>query len=221
MQRVPESELMDDEEHARAYANADFEAPHSRYVTLFERYFRVHEITGTILDLGCGPGDVTFRFARRFREAYVVGVDGSNPMICIADGLRVRDEDLARRIRFVCGMLPGIALPPGPYGAILCTNLLHHLHRPRILWSAIENLATPGTMVFVADLFRPASEEDARRLVDTYAANEPEALRSDFFHSLLAAFEPAEIADQLRLAGLDYLTVHIVSDRHVVVSGRA
>ena len=41
MDRVPEPELMLDPDQARAYAEADFEAPHRHCVkTLFERLLR-------------------------------------------------------------------------------------------------------------------------------------------------------------------------------------
>jgi hypothetical protein len=46
-------------------------------------------------------------------------------------------------------------------------------------------------------------------------------LKRDFLNSLFAAFEPNEISEQLRAAGLDdQLEVHVVSDRHVAVWGR-
>ncbi len=53
----------------------------------------------------------------------------------------------------------------------------------------------------------------------TYAGDEPELLKRDFRDSLFAAFEPAEVRAQLVEAGLEYLEVAMVSDRHLVVSG--
>ena len=40
MQRVPEPELMSDEDQAMAYANADFEEPHNHFISLlkYKRY---------------------------------------------------------------------------------------------------------------------------------------------------------------------------------------
>ena len=68
------------------------------------------------------------------------------------------------------------------------------------------------------DLFRPETEEDARSIVEFVSGGEPEILKRDFYSSLLAAFTPAEVEDQLRRAGLA-LTVDVVSHRHLRVRG--
>jgi hypothetical protein len=71
------------------------------------------------------------------------------------------------------------------------------------------------------DLMRPATGAAAQALVDQYAAGEPEVLRRDFYNSLLAAFEPAEVRQQLAEAGLGHFSVTEASDRHLVIRGRA
>jgi hypothetical protein len=68
-------------------------------------------------------------------------------------------------------------------------------------------------------LFRPGSVAAASALVAQYAANEPDILQRDFLASLCAAFEPAEVRQQLAACGLDTLLVAEVSDRHLLVSG--
>jgi hypothetical protein len=79
----------------------------------------------------------------------------------------------------------------------------------------------PGALVLIMDLMRPASAGWAAALVESYAGKEAEILKRDFSNSLFAAFEPAEVTDQLRAAGLEnQLEVNVVSDRHVAVWGR-
>ena len=68
------------------------------------------------------------------------------------------------------------------------------------------------------DLIRPANEDEARQLVETYAKNEPDLLKNDFYHSLLAAFSLKEITAQLAQAELNFNIVQ-VSDRHVFITG--
>ena len=67
MQRIPEPELMDEFDQARAYAAADFSEPNERFVELFLATFPGFD-RGTILDLGCGPGDIALRLAGRLPD---------------------------------------------------------------------------------------------------------------------------------------------------------
>jgi SAM-dependent methyltransferase len=219
MRRVTEPELMDDPSQAQAYAAADFAEAHGRIVEGFAACFPGVEIAGNVLDLGCGPGDISFRFAARFPAATVTGVDGSAAMLELARRRQARERTLGERVRFIEGRIPGASLPAGPYAAIISNSLLHHLHRPAVLWETIAAHACAGMRIYVVDLFRPETAAAARRLVEAYAAGEPEILRRDFYHSLCAAFEPREVEAQLAQAGLTGLAVSVISDRHLVVHG--
>lgn len=218
MQRVLEPELMDDEEQAKCYAAADFSEPNGRFMTLFEERFPEFS-GGLVLDLGCGPGDIPLRFVRRYRESTVHGLDGSAPMLRYAQNALAHAPDLRTRVRFVQGTLPGAVLPWHQYDAIISNSLLHHLHRPELLWSELVELGAPGAIVCIMDLRRPESEERARAIVEQYSSGEPKLLRRDFFNSLLAAFTVDEVREQLAAAELP-LSVEICSDRHLLVWGR-
>ncbi len=218
MDRVLEPELMDDLEQARAYAEADFAEPNSAFVELFAERCPAWSGSGAILDLGCGPGDIALRLATGYPDCEVHGVDGSAAMLSFAERARA-EHPAGDRVRFIHGLLPGAAMPRKHYQAIISNSLLHHLHQPEVLWQSIRELAVPGTVVLVMDLMRPSSASQAQALVDTYAVGEPEVLRVDFYNSLLAAFEPAEIETQLESAGLAGFQVGPVSDRHLAVWG--
>jgi SAM-dependent methyltransferase len=218
VERVPEPELMLDREQARAYARADFAEPHGRFVTLLGEKLSL-PADGCALDLGCGPGDVTMRFAHAFPGWSVDGVDASPAMLELARKATA-EAGLGERIHFEQLFLP--AASPAlarRYGLVFSNSLLHHLHEPSTLWSSIARWAQPGAGVFVMDLVRPASEAEALRLVQRYSGDEPEVLRVDFFNSLRAAYRPAEVRMQLARAGLGTLRLEVVSDRHFIVWG--
>jgi len=219
MQRVTEPELMDDPSQAEAYAAADFAEAHGRIVEGFAETFPGVEVTGNVLDLGCGPGDISFRFAARFPVSAVIGVDGSAAMIELARQRQLRETALADRVRFIEGRIPGAPIPAMQFSTIISNSLLHHLHRPAVLWETIAAYASAGTRIYVADLRRPPTTAVARQMVESYAAGEPDVLRRDFYHSLCAAFEPREVEAQLEAAGLAGLAVAVISDRHLVVHG--
>lgn len=219
MQRILEPELMEDPAQALAYHRADFSASHGRRVEIFRRVFPALELTGAVLDLGCGSGDVLLRFARAFPRARFVGIDGSTPMLELAQRELGRDRDLAGRVQLHRGVLPDAALPQGPWQLVMSHSLLHHLHRPQVLWEAIRRCAGPGTAVFVADLERPADAQAVQRLVGELSADEPPILQRDFRNSLGAAFELGELRSQLQQAGLAGLSVRREPPCHLIVHG--
>jgi len=220
MKRIPEKELMNEPEQARAYAEADFEQPHAMFIGLFQETFPTVAASVRVLDLGCGPGDITFRFARAWPQCHVHGVDGSDAMLLLAEKALGREPSLKGRVHFLKGMLPELELPCPQYDIIFSNSLLHHLPDPAVLWESVVSCAAPGATVFVMDLRRPETRSTARQMVELYAAGEPEVLRMDFYNSLLAAFTIEEIQAQLIGAGLSGFAVCSVSDRHVVISGR-
>ncbi|QIT57138.1 class I SAM-dependent methyltransferase [Aquisalimonas sp. 2447] len=218
MERITEPELMDGADQAAAYAGADFEEPNSHFIQLFAEY--VGAPSGPVLDVGCGPGDIVLRLARQYPEVAIHGLDGADTMLAFAREALAAEPELQPRVEFVLGTVPGAALPADAYAAVTSNSLLHHLHDPMALWQTIRAVAQPGAAVLVMDLFRPADRAAAARIVDAYGAGEPEILRTDFFNSLLAAFTPDEVQEQLRAAGLPGLKVAVVSDRHLLVHGR-
>jgi SAM-dependent methyltransferase len=113
----------------------------------------------------------------------------------------------------VQGYLPDAAAPRPAYDLVFSNSLLHHLRQAADLWQCVRRWRRPGAPVFIMDLLRPTSRAEAERLVDLYAAGEPEILRRDFLHSLCAAYRVDEVLEQLRGADLA-LEVETVSDRH-------
>jgi ubiquinone/menaquinone biosynthesis C-methylase UbiE len=219
MKRMPEAELMLGEDQARAYAEGKFEEPHSRFIQLFEKRFSSDLIRGYVLDLGCGPADISLRFAGHYAQCRIHGVDGSEAMLTFGHQA-IRRQRLEQRIELVQRHLPATTLPRERYDVIISNSLLHHLDNPRVMWDSIRQFAEPAAPVFVMDLVRPESEAQARELTRLYATGEPEILRRDFHQSLGAAYRVDEVQAQLEQAGLGQLSVEVVSDRHLVVWGR-
>lgn len=218
MERIPEPELMDDAEQALAYAREDFSEPNALFVERFSELVG-DGFRGRMLDLGCGPADIVLRLARAFPRALIDGVDGSEPMLAFAREALAAEPALGKRVRLVRDTLPSDALPAGAYDAVVSNSLLHHLHRPRVLWDTVRRCARPRAAVAVMDLVRPESQEQVDAILAAHAAEAPEVLRRDFRNSLFAAFTEEEVRGQLAAAALDALRVERCSDRHLLVSG--
>jgi len=213
--RILEPEIMDGEAEAGAYARADFADSNQWYADHLAAEFAAH--LRAVVDLGCGPADVTLRVAHAAPDARIVAVDGSGPMLEHAR-VAVNAAKLASRITLHLGRIPGLPLPEHHFDAVLSKDMLHHLPDPHALWSEVRRLARPGAAVYVMDLVRPDSPLAAKEIVERVAPHESPVLKEDFYNSLCAAFTPEEVRNQLRSAALP-LSVVQATQRHMIIKG--
>ncbi len=228
MQRCPEPELMNAPDQVIAYAEADFSSgDHS----VIERLYELIDESPTtlspgslILDLGCGPGNISERLAARWPLSNVIGLDGAPSMINIAtqrltslrpafQNLNYKLVDLSHYSVDKMNQLKGASV-------IVSNSLLHHLHHPQKLWDCVKELAAPNAFVLHRDLRRPSHEREVDVLCDRYARQAPSVLQRDFRASLIAAFTPEEVREQLDLAGLSQFRVEAIGDRYLEVCGQ-
>ena len=220
LHRTVEPELMNAPEQVAAYAGADFSVSHDRIIKQIPVCFPEMDFSGTVLNLGCGSGDDSFRFLYRFPASKMIAVDGAPAMISRAEAdLRSHHVSLEGRVKFIVAYIPSEQIPQRPYVGVISNSLLHHMHDPLAFWSAVVQHACAGSTIFVADLRRPFSIDAVDTLVDTYAAEAPAVLRADFRNSLRAAFTAEEVRGQLHVAGLTELKVAELGDRHLFVHG--
>ena len=220
MERTPEIELMDNEEQAKAYAFADFSVPHDLFIEIFREKFKdIHpSFNDIVLDLGCGPCDITRRFAKAYPDASFHALDGALEMLKLGAEINAK-ENLSKKITLVESYLPASELPQMFYHLIISNSLLHHLKNPFDLWETIQNHTKPYAHVFVMDLIRPIDEHTVQFLADEYAADESGILKNDFINSLRAAYSIQEVRLQLEEMGLTKLQVEKISDRHMIIYG--
>jgi cyclopropane fatty-acyl-phospholipid synthase-like methyltransferase len=216
MDRILEPELMDDPAQAEAYAATDFSTENQGFVERFREYFPDFS-QGTVLDLGCGPGDIPIRFAKLYPTCRVIGVDASAPMIQLGEEA-VKQAGVADRVTLRCERYEAVA-GARIVDAVISNSLLHHLPHPLQFWQKLRQLVRSGAPVLVMDLLRPESPEAAQAIVDRYAAGAPDILRRDFYNSLLAAFTEDEVTTQLARMNLTRLLIDVPDDRHWVVGG--
>ena len=218
MTRVPEPDLMLDREQAEAYASVDMSAAHQPLIDFFRRTFG--DAAGRLVDLGCGPADISIRFARAFPELTVIGVDGSDAML--AEGrAAVLAAALGDRITLERRYLPDASVETREFDAVVSNSLLHHLADPHVMWRSALGAGKPGAPIVVMDLSRPDSPNLARAIVERNMPAAPSVLRRDFFNSLCAAYTPAEVRHQLDEEGLLDFRITEIDDAHQIIWGRA
>ena len=216
MERTPEPEVMDIEERAQAYADADFFDVNEAFV---DRLAGLAEFSrpALVADLGTGPADIALQVASRAPAWRVIGVDMSLPMLRIGQARR-RESSISNASLLLTDAKTS-AFPSDCFDVVYSNSLLHHVAKAVDLWREIRRIAKPGARVFVRDLFRPHDAATAYRIVEQYAQFEDALLREDFYISLLAAYTAEEIRMQLEEAELAHLSIRIVSDRHLDIFG--
>ncbi len=211
--RIPEPELMNDIDQVEAYASADFSRADQKFAEFIQSDWGSNKLS-SIIDLGCGPGNISHLLAKKFNSAQVLGIDGAEEMLKIAR--KRMQEDELENLKYRKELIP---LKSAEKFDIVCSNsLLHHLHKPMDFWSSIERALDLNGKFYVGDLYRPKSTEEAVKMKEMYAGDDPEVLQIDFYNSLLAAFTKEEIEDQLSHFNFDY-SITIESDRHILIKG--
>jgi len=220
--RVLEPEVMNDPLQVDAYAAADFNASDQSVLDRIEQLLGLDDFhfrtQARLVDLGCGPGNISLRLAQRWTDCSVVGVDAADRMLQVAEARRRDAGVTSERLRYQQQALP---LPASLIQAdlVVSNSLLHHLHEPMHLWSSVKCLASSRCLVLHRDLKRPDSEAGIEKLCREHVAHAPEVLQRDYRASLHAAFTVAEVKAQLALAGLSQLQVLEVEDRYLEVCG--
>lgn len=218
MLREAEPEAMDAADEADAYAAANFSSVNAAFVSRL-LYLAGSARPALCLDLGTGPGDIPVRIAQQGVPWRIVAADLSTPMLAYARKAS-RAAGLHWGIHPLCMDAKNMPLPAKVFDIIFSNSILHHLSDMQPFWAEIRRIAKPGAFVMLRDLARPDSTRTAREIVTQYAASESVLLQEEYFRSLLAAYTPDELRQQLAHAGLPLLRVEMVSDRHLDVFGR-
>jgi ubiquinone/menaquinone biosynthesis C-methylase UbiE len=214
--RRPEPEVMDLAAEAEAYAAADFADVNRAFVESLLQLVPAAP-AGPVLDLGCGPADIPARLAAARPAWRLLATDASPAML--AHARQRLGNTPGGRVALLLADAKRLPLADDAGAGIISNSILHHLTDTEAFWREVGRVAAPGAFVLVRDLRRPASEAEARRLVETYAGAESPLLQEEFYRSLLSSYTPAEVTAQLATAGLAGLEVRPVTDRHLDAVG--
>ena len=221
MQRCPEPELMSDQAQAVAYSQADFSSGDQVLIEQLKPLLVNRGPRLKIVDIGCGPGNITLRLAKQWSSAEVIGIDGSAPMLTLA---RERAEQQGSVARFLEASIQELITTPLPDAiasadVIVSNSVLHHLHDPLQFWRLVAVMGAPGSVVLHRDLRRPDSETQLNQLQQRYLPDAPACLIDDYRASLRAAFTIDEVQSQLEVLGLERFSVREEDDRYLSVIG--
>lgn len=154
MPRILEPEIMDSDLEAASYASAAAHAYLSRIDDSFvEHFLRLGVRDGTVLDLGCGPGDILFKLASRLPQLSFIGVDLSDAMLAVAQS-RLAAAALPN-LSFARADAKSLPYPTSSFSAVISNSLIHHLADPAPFFNEVARLVTPCGAILLRDIRRP------------------------------------------------------------------
>ena len=171
---------------AWTYDTARF-GSHARglYPVLLEQLVQIPH--GSVLDVGCGTGELLREVGLRFPETARTGLDLSANMLAVAR------EKLGGAVELVQGDAERLPFADGRFEVLLCNDSFHHYPNPGAAAAEFARVLQPGGVLLlgdctapaglrgVANLFLPLSGEGDVRL---YSGAELAALLEPRFHGV-------------------------------------
>lgn len=197
--RQPGLEGIEAPETAEAYDRISGWPQFRALRSMFARKLASLGPSGTLADIGCGPGRLAFLIARRHPGLHVIGVDAAEEMVRTA-GSNAPLQGLSDRVEFRLGDVGSLPMLDDSLDFAVSTLSLHHWSDPVKGLTEIHRVLKPGGQLLLFDLRR-----DPRRLfywLMTFAQGVvvPDALRRahEPLGSLLSSYTLSELGDLFR-----------------------
>jgi len=229
MERIPEPELMEKKEQVISYDKADFSEGEVNLINQINHYLLRNNISlgekDLIVDLGCGPGNISEKLAIRWPHAEVVGIDGSKEMILRAEYNKKisNNQKKLKNLRYVCfdikDIKPNNFLLKKKISLLVSNSLIHHITHLEDFFKTIRSLSDNTTVNFHKDLKRPFNEKSALELKAQCSTKYNEILTNDYYASLRASYTFRELKNFTLENDLSSLDVFEDGDKYLIVYG--
>jgi SAM-dependent methyltransferase len=139
--------------------------------------------SGTVLEVGSGPGRLAVLLARAAPDITLTGVDISPEMVERA-ARRAEEAGLGGRVRFEVGDVGALPFPDASFDAVVSTLSLHHWPDPARGLTEVHRVVKPGGEARIYDLAhwlwlpaRGGSRLDRLAAESTFDGGEVEVVR--------------------------------------------
>ena len=230
MERTVEPELMEKADQVNSYAKADFSKEENNLINQISYYLLKNEINlgeeDLIVDLGCGPGNISEKLSIKWPRAKVVGIDGSKEMILKAESKRKNSLKRGRlnNLRYIFtdikNLEPSKITKDKNISLLVSNSLIHHITYLEDFFNCIKRLSTNKTVNFHKDLRRPNNEKSALKLKEKCSNKYDDILTNDYYASLKASYTLKELRNFLLKYQLSSLEVFEEGDQYLIIYGK-
>ena len=229
MERIAEPELMNKKEQVISYDEADFSEGEDNLINQINYYLSKNNIIlskkDLIVDLGCGPGNISEKLAIKWPDTEVIGIDGSKEMIRKAESNKMisLNKKKLKNLHYFCAdikdfKLNAIALDK-EISLLVSNSLIHHITHLEDFFKTILRLSNNLTINFHKDLKRPLDKKSALDLKTKCASKYNDILTNDYYASLRASYTYKELKDFISRNDFLSLEVFEDGDQYLIVYG--
>ena len=227
MDRKAEPELMLTKNQVDSYSDADFSEGEIKFIQVIKNYLKKKNIVLThndlIVDLGCGPGNISERLAIEWPNTSIIGIDGSEEMIQKANFRKNSKEYSLVNLSYLCKDIKNIRLneisKKKKINLLVSNSLIHHLTHLSEFFNCIISLSNSETLNFHKDLIRPINEKTALELKAECSLNHNETLTNDYYASLKASYNVEEMKNFTLEKKLNHLKVLEEENKYLILYG--
>ena len=230
MERIPEPELMNKKEQVISYDEADFSKGEDELINQIYYYLKKNNISlsdkDLIVDLGCGPGNISEKLSIKWPYTEVVGVDGSVEMIQKAESNKInfKNQKKLHNLHYICSDIKYIELgrisPSKEISLLVSNSLIHHITYLDDFFKNIIRLSSNKTVNFHKDLKRPMDKKSALTLKAKCSSQYNNILTKDYYASLRASYTYKELKDFTLEKNLSSLDVFEDGEEYLIVYGK-
>ena len=228
MDRRAEPELMTTKDQVDSYSEADFSKGEIKFIQWIKNYLKKNNIHLTrndlIVDLGCGPGNISEKLSIEWPKTSVIGIDGSKEMINKARIRKNLHEKPLNNLNYLCKDIKNIKLADitdkKNINLLVSNSLIHHLTHINEFFECIFSLSGEKTLNFHKDLIRPINEKYALELKAECESKYNEILTSDYYASLHASYRVDELRNLIIEKNLIHLDVLEEDNEYLILYGR-
>ena len=228
MYREPETELMNTEAQVSAYSSADFSLGETNLIKFISNFLEINNINlsnqDLIVDLGCGPGNISEKLSKMWPEVNVIGIDGSEEMIRKAETRKYKNKKYKfDNLKYLCSDIRNINsnfFSNQNISILVSNSFIHHIKHIDEFFEFLIKLSSKDTLNFHKDLIRPENKNIALKLKDKCAEKYNDILTKDYYASLKASYRKFELDAKILEFGLDLMEVVEESEEYLIVYGK-
>lgn len=153
--REPSMEGLDNPEVAAAFEKVTNLLPFKLLHRKVLSQLKLYNLKDSLLDVGCGSGNLIIQVAKKYPSLDLIGVDLSSEILELAKKKAV-ENNLNEKIVFKIGSVESLPFPDKSVDFILSTLSLHHWEDPKQAFEEIFRVLTDGGVLLIFDFRRDA-----------------------------------------------------------------